>query len=641
MNNRALQRLVHPTTLFVVLGMQFIRLLFSGFVFYLRDSLGWPSLNLAPVALVVFGLTFLAAPLGRVLGRARSIRLFVLLMAGFRLAEFVSQSVGADLLLAIGGVVVFGMYISLAIQASQSQGMAGLEDFGINFLLGIALDTSLLAGGMTLDLSWNAGFYPGLIILVLVLGLIAGWRMDNLERERPNAPGQGAGPAWPVLLVGPFLFLELIIYQNIGLTASLTGWPLPDASVWVWLGNLTAVFFALAGLRITRLKSIFTLLAAALMVLVLAVLYRTGGWLAAGLLLLASGSGGFLWVITITALFSDSPVSRKRDRIALFNTLGLLLFVIFAFLYYVSYDLSLGFKGPTLLPAVGFVVGLLALGASRRAVRGSSPSFDWATVRQVLLLAVPAVVVGLNWKPVLNVAPGEENRVVRIMTYNLHQGFNTDGALNIEALAEVIETSGADIIALQEVTRSYVTNGSLDMIAWLSQRLGYSYIWGPTDPPQWGNALLSRYPILSAQNLPLPPDSLNLRRGFIDAVVDIGGGEIRLIATHFHHLGADSDIRQEQTQAILGVWAGDQSTVILGDLNATPEDPEMQLLSAAGFVETASFLGHPAPYTFYSPNPDRQLDYIWLTPDLLPLQIDIPQSLASDHLPVVVDIHLR
>jgi endonuclease/exonuclease/phosphatase family metal-dependent hydrolase len=226
------------------------------------------------------------------------------------------------------------------------------------------------------------------------------------------------------------------------------------------------------------------------------------------------------------------------------------------------------------------------------------------------------------------------------MTYNLHQGFNTDGALDIEALARVIEASGADVIALQEVTRSYVTNGSLDMLPWLSQRLGMPYYWGPTDPPQWGNALLSRYPLLEVNHLPLPPDSLNLHRGYIDAVIDLGGGRVRLIATHLHHLDNGSEIRQTQVETLLAAWSGSPNTLIVGDLNAVPDDPEMQDLLEAGFLESASSLNHPAPSTYYADNPERQIDYIWLTPDLQPENIFIPQSSASDHLPVVVDVRL-
>lgn len=43
-----------------------------------------------------------------------------------------------------------------------------------------------------------------------------------------------------------------------------------------------------------------------------------------------------------------------------------------------------------------------------------------------------------------------------MMTYDLHNGFNTRGALDLEALARTIETQKPDVVALQEVARGWV-----------------------------------------------------------------------------------------------------------------------------------------------------------------------------------------
>ncbi|NIN36019.1 MAG: endonuclease, partial [Gammaproteobacteria bacterium] len=66
----------------------------------------------------------------------------------------------------------------------------------------------------------------------------------------------------------------------------------------------------------------------------------------------------------------------------------------------------------------------------------------------------------------------------------------TDGYLGIEAIAQVMEKSEADIIALQEVSRGWVINGRLDMLTWLSQRLHMPYVFGSATGPLWGNAVL-------------------------------------------------------------------------------------------------------------------------------------------------------
>ena len=78
---------------------------------------------------------------------------------------------------------------------------------------------------------------------------------------------------------------------------------------------------------------------------------------------------------------------------------------------------------------------------------------------------------------------------IRIMSYNLHSGFDVTGRLNLEGIAQAIEAEQADVIGLQEVSRGWVLDGSVDMLTWLSQRLNLPYVWAPTADPLWGNAI--------------------------------------------------------------------------------------------------------------------------------------------------------
>jgi len=225
------------------------------------------------------------------------------------------------------------------------------------------------------------------------------------------------------------------------------------------------------------------------------------------------------------------------------------------------------------------------------------------------------------------------------MSYNLHVGFNTEGDLSIEALAQVIEDSQADIVALQEVSRGWLVGGRLDMLTWLSQRLDMPYIFGPTVDPIWGNAILSRYPIVEYQHYQLPPRNLFLLRGFTTAVIEIGDSDnLQVIATHFHHVEEDSDIRQLQSPVIIESWHGASTTIVLGDFNAEPNTPEIQMFKQAGLVDTLAGMEPPPIYTFNSVNPYQRIDYIWISPDLSVKDARVPSSQASDHLPVVAII---
>ena len=177
------------------------------------------------------------------------------------------------------------------------------------------------------------------------------------------------------------------------------------------------------------------------------------------------------------------------------------------------------------------------------------------------------------------------------------------------------------------------------MLTWLSRRLNMPYISGPTADPLWGNAILSRYPIISYSNFELPPRDLVILRGFTKAIIDIGNGEmIDVIATHLHHLEEDSDIRQQQIPVIAEYWNGGKATVILGDFNAEPDDPEMAVFNDVSLIDVMADAERKSAYTYHAADLHRRIDYIWISPDLKVKEANVPFSLASDHLPVLAII---
>ncbi|MCP4289125.1 MAG: endonuclease, partial [Gammaproteobacteria bacterium] len=333
-----------------------------------------------------------------------------------------------------------------------------------------------------------------------------------------------------------------------------------------------------------------------------------------------------------------NPDSNLK-RLNIGNGLGQMLFVIPTFIYYVSYDLNLGFRSGAVPLALGVIVVGLALLANR--LQADSPPAKQQMFPVAVAFALLILPLGflIGWRsPDSGPHTGE---TIRVMSYNLHQGFNTEGRLDMEAIAQVIEASGADVVALQEVSRGWLTAGSLDMLSWLSHRLDMPYVFGPTADPVWGNAILSRLPFSDTTH-PLPTDDLLLRRGYIRAEILTDFGEITIFATHFHHRGDGSEIRQAQAETLLATWNGIPRAIILGDLNSLPATPEMTLFREAGFVDSSQLITGPLlRNTYPSTNPARQIDYIWVTPDFTPLEFEIISSTASDHLPVVVELEIE
>ena len=78
--------------------------------------------------------------------------------------------------------------------------------------------------------------------------------------------------------------------------------------------------------------------------------------------------------------------------------------------------------------------------------------------------------------------------------------------------------------------------------------------------------------------------------------------------------------------------------LVLGDLNAEPDAPELRDIYAASFVDVLAATGQGDVFTSWNPTSRRRIDYIFLTPDLSPRRAWVVMSRASDHLPVLVEV---
>jgi endonuclease/exonuclease/phosphatase family metal-dependent hydrolase len=308
-------------------------------------------------------------------------------------------------------------------------------------------------------------------------------------------------------------------------------------------------------------------------------------------------------------------------------------------LYYVAYEIRIPFTN-TVLPFVAIVlIGLLLLTAMRRMPQLDAAS-DWTSVTIACAMLIVPILVAINYK--LPSATRGTGYPVRVMSYNLHNGFNPDGRLDPEALVQTIQEANPDVVGLQEVQRGWLIDGNLDLLTYLSQRLQMPYVFGPTADPIWGNAILSRYPIKERGNVPLPPRTLLIKRGFMWARVDVGNGdELLLIATHYDHVDKNSEIRQQQSPEIVKFWQRRTRTIVLGDMNARPDTKEIAMLRDGGLSDAFAAAGSGSGYTFNSIVPSRRIDYIWSSPDLTVNDFLIPKGTASDHLGIAVKVGVK
>ncbi|HWD78684.1 MAG TPA: endonuclease/exonuclease/phosphatase family protein, partial [Kribbella sp.] len=78
---------------------------------------------------------------------------------------------------------------------------------------------------------------------------------------------------------------------------------------------------------------------------------------------------------------------------------------------------------------------------------------------------------------------------------------------------------------------------------------------------------------------------------------------------------------------------------LVGDLNATPEAPEIKTLTAV-LDDTWTEVGDGPGYTIEAGNPTKRIDFQLHSAGLRPVRAAVPVTPASDHLPVVASFVL-
>jgi endonuclease/exonuclease/phosphatase family metal-dependent hydrolase len=246
-------------------------------------------------------------------------------------------------------------------------------------------------------------------------------------------------------------------------------------------------------------------------------------------------------------------------------------------------------------------------------------------------------------------APTTGGHPLRAASFNIHHGVGTDGLLDLERIARVIEQEQPDVIGLQEVDRHFgVRSNFVDQATWLAERLDLHVVFGANldldpltpgaDRRQYGTAILSRYRIREWRNTLLPRPASGEQRGLLEAVIKVRGVPVRTFNTHLQH---DSQIeRLAQIAQIRAIVAeSPESVVLVGDLNATPETPEIAAITedlADAWVEA----GEGDGFTYDAETPHARIDYVLSSGDIVAKAAAVVTSDSSDHLPVVADLVL-
>lgn len=607
-----------------VLGLQSLRAFLPLLVYVLRDRFGYSTVALGGIGFALFGAAFLfPSAARRARGRLLPVAALVLVAGRAGLQFWTGDPVGSLVFAAIG-VLALPMLLAGA-AAHEGRGPAP----AIALLLGALLDTAIHGAAGTRDLHWGGAVSGGVAIVLLAAAAIAAGRM--LRAPAPAPARAGGWIAW-----GLYLLLHAELLGNVARFSSRTGLPTALSGTLVALGLAAAV--VLGDVVARRHGGRMVAVTAAIALAAAIAGSGTTGRVAWPLLVLAQ-AGAALLLVRATAACpprTDRAAGPGAAATAAFGA-GFLLFLVGLFAHYAGYDLPLPGSRTSVALSVAAILFAAALPARAPADAPARPPRGLAAGAATLAL-LPL----LHGVPRL-APPPPPTDLPRIVSFNLHNGFDERGAFAFDRMIASLREAEPDVVALQEVSRGWVINGSADLYELARERLGLFGAPAPSVATDWGNAVFARQPVTFVGTTPLPPD-LPLPRAVTEVRLPLADGRtLSVFATHYHHLESDPGVRAVQSRFLAGTLHPGRDAVLLGDFNAETASECMTILRDAGWKDAAE--GPRANEagsldTFPAAAPARRIDTILYRDGLVATDTRVAPPWGSDHRAVVTDFTL-
>lgn len=612
----------------IVLGIQTLRSTFPISVWYRSSSVFLLFL------LLILG--FLTPLLFAAINRKRTV---VFLSAGLaltRLVEVATHNATIDLYVNLIGIAFFSLALPIIFRMpipSIDKGGGGSWVGGI--ILGLAIQNTIQGFFWTDRLGSSRNPLAIVVQTILLVIVIALLRSDRIITE-----GDDLDRSWRrvavLLMFGPFLLLQIQFLQNQGLLSEILSIELPLAFILISLGNLIAIIGLQFGLAQQQIPLFLRAVIGISLTVAILLLNQSSLALLPAILIIQFIFG---WWLTRTASVEEMDYIKFSIRTSTAIGASQILFLLVLLLLFGNLLIPIEFEHGLVFRVIAIGMGVAIFFADH-----TSPDTKRITTTAKgapLVILVLLLMSVLHWvvQESTNFSYPDPKLPVRVMTYNIHSAVSYFRGQELEAIAQVIESNGSDIVALQEISRGWIMSGGIDMVSWLSERLEMDAVFTGTANKLWGVAILSRYPILESGAGPLPGMDSLIPRGYIWAKIDVGTQTpLFIINTHLHHVSNREDIRLAQVSTLLEVWDHNERTILLGDMNARPGSGEMDLIAQSGFLDAWAESGSGIEYTLPAHIPSVKVDWIWHTRDLLSIETRVPSTTASDHLPVITTI---
>lgn len=349
----------------------------------------------------------------------------------------------------------------------------------------------------------------------------------------------------------------------------------------------------------------------------------------------------------VLGAIATSPTSGNARRHQLSVWGGQLFFFVVIFLFFASEAVALPFPGVAIPLSVAALLTLLAVrSTSSLAAPGQRPRLGARTIGVTVAAGAACVLVGVPSAiaPIPPAPSAGSGYPVRFLSYNVHVGgVSLGGQYELDRMIDLIKSERADVIWISEMDRGWVVDGDHDAVPRLARELGMRYVYAPAAAPDWGDLVLSRFPITINEQRMLPAAGAPTGAQALSVTIDLGEGQrLGLIGTHLQTLDDNLTVPPEQARAVADMAtrlmrAGDP-VVVAGDLNDKPGSVALESLDK---TLNDGLLPWRPVFTFPADDPVLEIDHVYVSPDLEVSDLKVRQSQVSDHLPISVTLSPR
>lgn len=200
-----------------------------------------------------------------------------------------------------------------------------------------------------------------------------------------------------------------------------------------------------------------------------------------------------------------------------------------------------------------------------------------------------------------------------IASFNIRRAKGTDGRTDLARIGDMLRL--CDVVWLSELSYLDAQGPAL------ARQLGMTFIPAPTETvngrPSFGNGLLTRVAARDVRVEPLPKSGGRGERNLLIATLPLAaGGHLTIIGTH---VAFPKDAPEQLDLVLEAFETADPPVLLMGDLNATADQPRLAETLARDDVKVATLDG------------DNRIDWLLLRGNVDITDGGVVETVASDH----------